>query len=265
MKSSTRHRMLSPLIQIVSILVWLSLLLGGLHLGTASKHIPFPSPGDILSSFGSLSSLVVDGQVSALAAFFVSLKRILVAILVSGGLGFLVAVVLAWNRNLWDFVQPMFDFLRSIPVTFFVPAAALLVGSSAGGLPCSLAVLPCTLVVVLNMRSALGKISEDKRYVFQALCGTKSRLAQFRYLVLPSLFADWLTGLRFAASYAIVIVSVLEYGSVGTKNPGFGYVIFRASDSQSANPAVYAAIICFGVLGFGINKVCELFGPNDGE
>lgn len=261
MKCRIAKKFLSFALGGITLILMLTLLMSLLHEITRDKPVGFPDPRDIYASFPGLSTLRVDEGVMAQTALWTSFERIAIIFLVSAILGLITALVLALNRRVWDILQPAFDFFRSIPVTFLVPAGAILAGHSAAYLPIWLSSIPCTLLVVFHMRTALSRISSERLMVFALLAGTRNRFAAFRHLILPSLMLDWLAGFRLSVSYAIVVLSVLEYMSVGSSEPGFGYVISQVGSNESNNPSVYAAVICFGLLGFIINKALELLEP----
>jgi ABC-type nitrate/sulfonate/bicarbonate transport system permease component len=75
-----------------------------------------------------------------------------------------------------------------------------------------------------------------------------------RYVIFPTLLPFLMTGLRLAATVALILAISVEL-IVGT--PGLGQEVAFAQINGSA-PAIYALIITSGLLGIAINTLMRL-------
>lgn len=236
--------------------LFLFVLMSILHERT-SDSIQIPSPLEIVWAFPSLSIASLPPLSSAWQAMGVTLTRVGLSVVYSLAVGVLFGLVLGKLRAVWLIVQPTVDFFRSIPITFFLPAATLLAGSTKAYLPWVLATIPCALIMLLQIRQGVERISPERVHAFELLSGSRSATKLFWHLTLREVIPEIVGGLRLATSYAIVLVSVLEYMSIGSERPGFGLMILRLSDRQGDAPALFAGIVAFGLLGFSLNWLLE--------
>jgi ABC-type nitrate/sulfonate/bicarbonate transport system permease component len=75
------------------------------------------------------------------------------------------------------------------------------------------------------------------------------RYARFRYLLLPSALPYLMTGVRLAASVALIVAITAEL-TVGT--PGLGKEIGLAQEG-GAIPEMYALVLVTGLFGVAVN------------
>ena len=224
------------------------------------SHTPgsmqFPTPIQVLDAFPTLAT-TLPLQSSAWQAMWVTFTRVLFSVSCSLAIGVIFGLVLGTAKGVWLIAQPTVDFLRSIPITFFLPAATLLVGASASYLPWVLSVIPGALILMLQIRQGVERISPERIHAFILLSGRQTRVSIFLHLTLREIIPEIVAGLRFATSYAIVIISVLEFMSVGSAEMGFGFLINQLADRPKDAPAMFAGILAFGALGFLLNWALE--------
>jgi ABC-type nitrate/sulfonate/bicarbonate transport system permease component len=227
---------------------------------TESKSIPFPHPVELIEAFPALTTLKYEGQTTAFSTLYVSIKRVLLATSISLVCAVLFAFLLSWRRWLWSLSQPTIDLFRSIPVTFFVPILAVATGSTAPYLPWALAAVPCTLIMLLQIHQGISNIDKDRIHIFCVLAGSKSPWLCLRHVVLPEIMPEVVAGLRLGCSYAIVVVSVLEFINIGSQEPGFGLLIAQVMLNSPNDPRIFAGILVFGFFGLALNKGLEILG-----
>jgi ABC-type nitrate/sulfonate/bicarbonate transport system permease component len=174
-------------------------------------------------------------------------------------LGIAVGLFLGLNERIWNLSQPTIDFFRSIPVTFLIPAVALLIGVTSENIIWILATYPSSLIIIFNIRAGVSNLEKpeyERLHSFYIISGTTNVLSRFFnvtfYEILPYLF----TGFRIALSYSIVIITVLEYMRLGN-SLGIGGLI--NDELQNLDYVhVYALIFIIGILGYLLNKIVEL-------
>ncbi len=218
----------------------------------------FPSPSEIFRAFPHLGELNFQQQVFAGAALWTTLRRVFLATLISAVCGGLFALLLSWRHWLWGTSQATIDLLRSVPVTFFVPVVVLAVGNSPACLPWLLAAVPCSLIMLLQVRQGIVGIDKARIHTFHVLAGSSGVVARLRYVIIPEIAPEFIAGMRLACSYAIVVVSVLEYFYVGSQEAGFGLLVAQVAQNTPNDPKMFAGILVFGLIGLMLNKTLEL-------
>jgi NitT/TauT family transport system permease protein len=222
----------------------------------------FPSFIQIIKSVPSLVMLKLEGKTTVFSALGITIWRVIISMFWSLWIGLIFGYILGRYEALWSLIQPSADFLRSIPVTFLLPVAALVSGSLNKKLPAVLALIPCSLIMILQIRVGVQRISADRRHAFRVLAGNTRAWYSFRYLILPEIAPEIFSGLRLCASYSLVIISVLEYMNVGSQHRGFGLFVNQLTQNVIDYPKLFAAILLFGVIGYSFNKMLELVGNN---
>ena len=138
------------------------------------------------------------------------------------------------------------EFLRPIPSVALVPLAVLLFGT---GLQSALLLVVYAafwqvLVQTLHGAADVDPIAEDT-----ARCYGLGRLARVRYVLWPTAQPYVATGVRLAASVALILAVTAEL-VIGS--PGLGQEI-AAAQSGGATALVYGLILVTGLLGLVVN------------
>ena len=152
--------------------------------------------------------------------------------------------------------QPTIDFFRSIPVTFLIPAFALLIGVTSSNIIWLLATYPCMLIIVFNVRVGLSKLESERILSYRIISGSSNPIKKFFKVTLFEILPSISTGFRIALSYCIVIVTVLEYMKLGNR-AGIGGLINDELGNLNYT-RVYALIFLIGFIGFLLNKIVEI-------
>ncbi|MBV6479214.1 MAG: hypothetical protein HGGPFJEG_01975 [Ignavibacteria bacterium] len=217
----------------------------------APETLQFPNPLLIFKDI--FSSLNEQEVLSSLNNTLISLSK---ALLLSLLLGVLVGLFLGLNNGVWNLSQPTVDFFRSIPVTFLIPAVALLIGSTSENIVWILATYPCLLIMIFNIRAGIMKQEQERVHSFYIIAGSKNLLHRFFKVTFYEILPDIFSGFRISLSYCIVIVTVLEYMRLGN-NTGIGGLINDELQKQNY-VRVYALTFIVGVLGYLLNKITEI-------
>ena len=138
------------------------------------------------------------------------------------------------------------EFLRPIPSVALIPLAVLLYGSDLGStlLLVVYAAFWQVLVQVLYGVADVDPIADETARSFRF-----SAWARVRHVLWPTALPYVFTGIRLAASVALVLAITTEL-VIGA--PGLGAVI-AVAQSSNAIPTMYALIVVTGLLGVAIN------------
>ncbi|WP_229075927.1 ABC transporter permease [Actinoplanes sp. DH11] len=186
--------------------------------------------------------------------FWISLKDTLVAwawgVLIAVGAGVLAGLAIGSVPVLRELTASTVEFLRPIPSVALIPLAVLLYGTEIG----STLLLVCyaafwqVLVQVLYGVADVDPVAEEtaRSYRFSAW-------ARVRYVLWPTALPYVFTGVRLAASVALILAITAEL-VIGS--PGLGKDIAVAQASEAV-PTMYALIVVTGVLGVLINLLAR--------
>jgi ABC-type nitrate/sulfonate/bicarbonate transport system permease component len=138
------------------------------------------------------------------------------------------------------------EFLRPIPSVALIPLAVLLYGSDLGStlLLVVYAAFWQVLVQVLYGVADVDPVADETARSFRF-----TALARIRHVLWPTALPYVFTGVRLAASVALVLAVTTEL-VIGA--PGLGAVI-AVAQSSNAIPTMYALIVVTGLLGVAIN------------
>jgi ABC-type nitrate/sulfonate/bicarbonate transport system permease component len=216
----------------------------------APANLNFPSPSVIGKTF---IELLVDS--TALTALLQTFKEIFLSVFLSLVGGILFGFMLGFNKKVWALSQPTVDFFRSIPVTFLIPGVSLLIGSTSSQIIFILATYPSFLIMLLHIRYGIAKQEQERILSYHIISGSSSKLKRFFNVTFYEILPDIASGFRVSLSYCIVIVTVLEYMHLGSKQ-GIGGLI--NDELQNLHyPQVYALTFMIGLVGFLLNKIVE--------
>jgi ABC-type nitrate/sulfonate/bicarbonate transport system permease component len=217
----------------------------------APATLQFPKPQLIFQDI--FKSLSEQSVWSVLSNTLINLTK---ALSLSLFFGVLLGLFLGLNKSIWNLSQPTVDFFRSIPVTFLIPAVALLIGVTSANIVWILATYPCLLIIIFNVRAGISKQEPERVHSFHIISGSTNLLSRFFKVTFYEILPDIFSGFRIALSYDIVIITVLEYMRLGNKT-GIGGLI--NDELQSLNYVrVYALTFIIGILGFVLNKFVEI-------
>lgn len=162
--------------------------------------------------------------------------------------GTVVGLVIGISPLLRRLTHSTIEFLRPIPSVALIPVAVLLLGV---GLPSTL-----LLVVYASFWPVLIQVLHGVTDVDPVADSTArslglSRAQRLRHVVWPTVLPYLMTGLRLAASIALILAVTAEL-VIG--NPGIGREIALAQ-AGAAYVHTYGLVVITGVLGLLINRV----------
>jgi NitT/TauT family transport system permease protein len=175
------------------------------------------------------------------AAFFVSA-------VVGAALGLVIGTFARVRKACWF---PL-HFIRSVPVTAFIPLFIVLSGGGAMG-ALALATFGSLLIVVAYTAIGVGAVSQTR--ILYARSAGASRADVLRRVVFYEALPSVMAGLRVSVSLSLILVIVGEL-VIGAPH-GLGRLIndFRY---RADYPSMYAAILITGVLGYLLNELTSL-------
>lgn len=199
-----------------------------------------------------LAALVVD---FGLAAFWLSVAETMTAwgigLALATGAAVVAGFVIGSSSFLRRATHSTIEFLRPIPSVALIPLAVLLFGVK----------IESTLMLVVYasfwqvlIQVLYGVADVDTVADSTARTYGLGRLARIRYVVWPTALPYLMTGIRLAASVALILAITAEL-VIGS--PGLGREIALAQSGGAIAP-MYALILVTGLIGVLINAVMRL-------
>lgn len=227
---------------LVLLLLWAALAAAGWV-----RPLFLPSPARVGEA---LVSLLVGGPLWADVG--ATLYRTCTSFAIATVVGLAVGVPLGASSRIYESVEVVFDFFRSMPSPALVPLAMLLFG--LGDLSrIAVAAFSCSLVNAIQVAYAIRHIPRYR--VLSAQLAGASRLFLLTRVLIPSVMPGLIAGWRITLSLALIIIVVTEM-FIGTR-VGLGmriydyHLMFRSAE-------MYATILVVGIVGYLLNKTVEI-------
>ena len=182
-----------------------------------------------------------------------SVWRVTQAFTLATVFGVPLGLLLGWSRRFRDYVFPLFELLRPIPVLAWVPLAIVMFVATESAV-IYLAFLASFFATALN--AMLGVESIDDSYVRAAECLGASRAQVFRHVILPGALPFIFTGLQISVGVAWFSLVAAEMVS---GQYGLGYVI-NTSYSTVRYPTIIIGMITLGVVGYVTSAMVRVVG-----
>jgi ABC-type nitrate/sulfonate/bicarbonate transport system permease component len=183
----------------------------------------------------------------------VSLRRIGIAFAFATLLGVPVGLLLGWSRSFRNYVFPIFELVRPIPILAWVPLAIVMLPGS------ELPVLYLTFLAsffATALNTMLGVKSIDRVYVLAAECLGASPFQIFRHIIVPGALPFIFTGLQISVGVAWFSLVAAEMVS---GQFGLGYLI-NTSYTTVQYPTIIIAMITLGVVGYASSALVRIAG-----
>jgi ABC-type nitrate/sulfonate/bicarbonate transport system permease component len=182
-----------------------------------------------------------------------SLRRVSEAFFLATFLGVPTGLLLGWSTTFREYVFPVFEVLRPIPILAWVPLAILMFsGSEAPVL--FLTFLASFFATALN--TLLGVRSVDETYVLAASCLGASPWQVFRHVVIPGALPSIFVGLQISVGVAWFSLVAAEMVS---GQFGLGYVI-NTSYTMVQYPTIVIGMLTLGGVGYVTSAAVRLLG-----
>lgn len=183
----------------------------------------------------------------------ISLRRIGYAFLLATVLGVPLGLFLGWSKTFREYIFPLFEVLRPIPILAWVPLAIIIFAGSESPV-IFLTFLASFFATTLN--TMLGVESIDESYSRAASCLGASRWQVFRHVVIPGAMPYIFTGLQISIGVAWFS---LVAGEMVSGQYGLGYLI-NTSYMMIEYPKIIIGMITLGIVGFSTSAMVRVLG-----
>ncbi|MGB8433216.1 MAG: ABC transporter permease subunit [Burkholderiales bacterium] len=184
---------------------------------------------------------------------WMSVWRVAQAFFLATVLGVPVGLFLGWSRKFKEYVFPVFETLRPIPILAWVPLAIVMFISVESAV-IYLTFLASFFATALN--TMLGVQSIDESYVRAASCLGANRWQVFRHVIIPGALPFIFTGLQISVgvSWFSLVAAEMVSGQYG-----LGYVI-NTSYTTVRYPTIFIGMITLGIVGYATSALVRLVG-----
>jgi len=183
----------------------------------------------------------------------ISLRRIGYAFFLATALGVPLGLLLGWSKKFNEFIFPLFEVLRPIPILAWVPLAIIMFSGSETPV-IFLTFLASFFATTLN--TMLGVQSIDESYTRAARCLGANGWQTFRHVIVPGAMPYIFTGLQISIGVAWFS---LVAGEMVSGQFGLGYVINTAY-TMVTYPTIVIGMITLGVVGFVTSTMVRMAG-----
>lgn len=183
----------------------------------------------------------------------ISLRRIAVGFALATAAGVPIGLLLGWSLRFRQYVFPVFELLRPIPILAWVPLAIIMFSGSETPV-IFLTSLASFFATALN--TMLGVKSIDRSYVLAAQCLGASRWQVFRHIILPGALPFIFTGLQISVGVAWFSLVAAEMVS---GQFGLGYLI-NNSYTMVQYPTIVIGMLTLGIVGYASSAAVRLVG-----
>jgi len=201
-----------------------------------------PSPVNV---FDKLVNLFATGEVYP--DIVATLYRTNVGFLIGSIIGILVGLVMGYYKRVYDSLEFIVDFFRSIPATALFPLFLLFFGIG-DETKIAVVVFASSMIVIVNTMYGVRHRSEVRIRFAKTL--NLEKISLFKKVILPDAMPHIFAGLRIAISISLILAVVTEM-FIGT-SVGLGRRIIDA-ELVYRIPEMYATIIVAGIIGYLLN------------
>ena len=184
---------------------------------------------------------------------WVSTRRVAISFALATVLGVPLGLFLGWSRTFREYVFPVFETLRPIPILAWVPLAIIIFTGTETPV-IFLTFLASFFATALN--TMLGVESIDESYSRAAMCLGAKRWHVFRHVILPGAMPYIFTGLQISVGVAWFSLVAAEMVS---GQYGLGYVI-NTSYTMVRYPTIIIGMVTLGVVGYVTSALVRLVG-----
>lgn len=182
-----------------------------------------------------------------------SVWRVAQAFFLATVLGVPFGLFLGWSRKFKEYVFPIFELIRPIPILAWVPLSIVMFIATESAV-IYLAFLASFFATALN--TMLGVESIDESYVRAASCLGANRWQVFRHVVVPGALPFIFTGLQISVgvSWFSLVAAEMVSGQYG-----LGYVIWT-SFVMVRYPTIVIGMVTLGVVGYVTSAMVRIAG-----
>jgi NitT/TauT family transport system permease protein len=182
-----------------------------------------------------------------------SVRRIAIGFVLATALGIPLGLFLGWSKTFREYVFPVFELLRPIPILAWVPLAIVMFKGLETPV-IFLTFLASFYATALN--TMLGVESIDETYFRAAQCLGAKRSQVFWHIVVPGAMPFIFTGLQISMGVAWFSLVAAEMVS---GRYGLGYLIMN-SYTDVQYPTIVIGMITLGLVGYATSALVRWFG-----
>lgn len=191
--------------------------------------------------------LILSGAI--IPDIFTTLGRVGAALTLAIAIGLPLGLMLGTSSKLYESMEFVIDFFRSIPATAMFPLFLLIFGITDSS-KIAVAAFSSTLIILFN--TACGVRHSKKTRLCAAKLMGASGTQIFKHISFWESLPQTFVGLRIAVSLSLIVIIVTEM-FIGT-TIGLGKLIIGFQYNYNI-PGVYAVILLTGIIGYLINAI----------
>lgn len=196
-----------------------------------------PAPSVVLAT---LWKLAIDGQL--LGHIGITLYRVFAGFLLGGGLATIIGALTGYSRSFRQFLDPLFQALRSIPSLAWVPLFILWLGIQE---PSKIALIAVGVFFPVYLNLMTGVQEVDRKLVEVGKVYRLSNWESITRVFLPATLPAYLVGLRSGLGLGWMFVVAAE---IMGASQGLGFLL--VDGQTTGRPAIIlGSILLFAVLG----------------
>ena len=178
--------------------------------------------------------------------------RIAVSFVLAAPAALIIGFILGENRKLGDSFSPMFNVVRAVPQSIFLPIFILLFGLGFTQ-KVAFGVTHVFFVVVVTTMAAVRQVPPN--YVMATRSYGGDRWCIYRSIYLPAMAPQVVTGLRLGLVFDIIGVLLAEM--YGSRN-GVGVLIFKWGEAHQTKELM-AGILLVSIVTITLNEMMRIW------
>ena len=184
-----------------------------------------------------------------------SVWRVTQAFVLATALGVPFGLFLGWSKKFKEYLFPIFEMLRPIPILAWVPLAIVMFVATESAV-IFLTFLASFFATALN--TMLGVESIDESYIRAADCLGANRRQVFFHVIVPGALPFVFTGLQISVgvSWFSLVAAEMVSGQYG-----LGYVI-NTSYTMVRYPTIVIGMITLGAVGYFTSALVRIAGDH---
>lgn len=234
-KQIKRHGQFVLFMQIISLLIFLIAWEITTYWGILDPFI-FSSPSRV---FKSLYLMALDGSLFYHTG--ITLFETLLGFILGTSIGTLFAILLWWNKTLYEILEPSIIVFNSLPKTAFGPILIVWFGNSMTSI-ILMSILISVVVTTLNVLTGFQEVDQDKIRLIYSFGGTKKTI--LTKILLPNNIPTFIN--IFKVNIGLCLVGVI-IGEFLVAKAGLGYLIVYGSQVFKLD-WVMLSILILGLL-----------------
>lgn len=239
--SALRRRLSAPVLLgflavSIYLAVWFALSEDGFGV---VQPVKLPSPRAVFTAPDKISSVIVDDILA-------TLRRVVIGFVGGTVLGISLGLLMAYNRAVFGFFNPLIEGLRPVPAIAMIPFFLMWFGLAEEG-KLLLTVMGVFAIIVVSTLEAVRNV--PRVFINAALTLGAKPAVVFRRIVLPRIVPDLVGPLRVALALSFTLVVAAEF--MGARS-GLGYRLLLHRQLFNTD-VLFLGIVMFGVLAAGFD------------